>query len=625
MHFTRFVACLSGEKTICWRWFLVFVSCCVYLSKPAGAQPAISTIVYQGMAVPGFAPGTEFLSLGVPTGYIPPVVNVQGHTAFLARITGGQDGVWLADANGVISNVALEGQQAPGAASGVTYRDFSSRLILDGRGNLAFGCRLSNNDEALFVLNTAGTRMVISTSTLLPNTNGNPDILDVTDNFFVATDPDFVFNADRMAILVNSVQHDDPTPSSPGDREGLNGIWSERPVSASALLQVVARTGTDTIFTGSVGPPVINGLGQVAFRGVTSEPGFGARPSLWSEGAGTGTLTRVAQGGATNAQGDVEFVGFGNPVMNTAGQNAFTTILPNRPLDQNSAIFLQQPQQAGIVANENTAAPGVAGVFADFVPNPGNLVVNQAGHIAFNSVARRDGMSSVNGIWARRGPSMEAVAVTGQPAPDTDGLTFLIPSNSLPVMNAFSDIAFYAQLTDESGTGVGDGIWAEHNGVLQRVIGSGDTVQLPDGSSLTIGTGDIDFIGGSGNEDGRPSGFADNGQIVLRVSRIGMPTPAYLKATLFEYLPGDTDGDGDIDDSDLGTAFANYSGPVGVAAGNNITDGYTDGDGDVDDSDLGTAFSGYTGPLGPNNVPEPTTCAVLGLGFLLTLRRTRCV
>ena len=32
-------------------------------------------------------------------------------------------------------------------------------------------------------------------------------------------------------------------------------------------------------------------------------------------------------------------------------------------------------------------------------------------------------------------------------------------------------------------------------------------------------------------------------------------------------LPGDTDGDGDIDDADLGTAFANYTGPVGSGGG----------------------------------------------------------
>ena len=87
-------------------------------------------------------------------------------------------------------------------------------------------------------------------------------------------------------------------------------------------------------------------------------------------------------------------------------------------------------------------------------------------------------------------------------------------------------------------------------------------------------------------------------------------------------LPGDTDGDGDIDDSDLGTAFANYTGPVGAVGGKATTQGDTDGDGDIDDSDLGSAFSGYTGPRAPHYVPEPATAALLGLlGFSMQRRR----
>ncbi|MFN3166730.1 MAG: hypothetical protein ACE37H_06660 [Phycisphaeraceae bacterium] len=59
-------------------------------------------------------------------------------------------------------------------------------------------------------------------------------------------------------------------------------------------------------------------------------------------------------------------------------------------------------------------------------------------------------------------------------------------------------------------------------------------------------------------------------------------------------LYGDTDLDGDVDDSDLGTLFSNYTGPIGRAGGKLWADGDTDGDGDVDDSDLGTAFNNYT-------------------------------
>ncbi|MFN3168535.1 MAG: PEP-CTERM sorting domain-containing protein [Phycisphaeraceae bacterium] len=87
--------------------------------------------------------------------------------------------------------------------------------------------------------------------------------------------------------------------------------------------------------------------------------------------------------------------------------------------------------------------------------------------------------------------------------------------------------------------------------------------------------------------------------------------------------PGDTDFDNDIDDTDLGTAFSNYTGPTG--AGKAFTQGDTDNDGDVDDTDLGTLFSSYTGPLAParTGVPEPASVAMLGVGAFALSRRRR--
>lgn len=85
-------------------------------------------------------------------------------------------------------------------------------------------------------------------------------------------------------------------------------------------------------------------------------------------------------------------------------------------------------------------------------------------------------------------------------------------------------------------------------------------------------------------------------------------------------VPGDADGDSDIDDADLAVSFSNYTGPGG--AGKTTADGDTDGDGDVDDADLAVSFSGYTGPIAPN-VPEPATAVFMLAMLSLAPRRHR--
>jgi len=82
-------------------------------------------------------------------------------------------------------------------------------------------------------------------------------------------------------------------------------------------------------------------------------------------------------------------------------------------------------------------------------------------------------------------------------------------------------------------------------------------------------------------------------------------------------VPGDTDGDGDVDLDDL-FAVRNH---FGTASGATRADGDTDGDGDVDLDDLFAVRNNFGTGVAP--VPEPVTLSLLCAGAVCLLRRRR--
>lgn len=83
---------------------------------------------------------------------------------------------------------------------------------------------------------------------------------------------------------------------------------------------------------------------------------------------------------------------------------------------------------------------------------------------------------------------------------------------------------------------------------------------------------------------------------------------------LLQAIGGDADGDGDVDNTDIGIVFGNFTGPGSF--GKLWVDGDFDGDGDVDNSDIGVAFGNFTGPA-----PEPTSLGLIAMGSLFALVR----
>lgn len=67
-----------------------------------------------------------------------------------------------------------------------------------------------------------------------------------------------------------------------------------------------------------------------------------------------------------------------------------------------------------------------------------------------------------------------------------------------------------------------------------------------------------------------------------------------LRAEWFAPLEGDGDQDWDVDNTDLGTSYGNFTGPGSF--GKTWSQGDSDADGDVDNSDLGLSYGNFTGP-----------------------------
>jgi len=470
-----------------------------------------AVIAFEGQQAPGRPAGVVFGdNFGIP------VVNAQGRIAFRARLLNpSHDSIWVFDPDSGLQAVAVEDDPAPGGAAGETFGSFSERVIIDDLGNIAFGSGLPGIGAAYFATDDLTVRRVAQTGMELPNAAAGNSVTQLTSNFSSPFTQTWMFNAGRLAMRVQGVANGDP------DGNTISGVWSERPFPADRQLQVIARTGVDTSFN-TISRISTNRLAETILT-ANFDPGPGeiSRSGVWSEAAG-GALTLVVDAGS-DASGDIDFNSFGLVGINTNGQGVFPAAFTTPNGIFTNGVFLQFFESSFPVIVNAQSAPGLAGF--EFL-NPRTDIVSGGGQVAINApaVPSAGGNPGVRGLWAFRNSGLEAVAITGNPAPGIEGgLVFNIGGNDFfePVINREADLAFLAQLLDDTGTGVGDGIWAECDGVMEKVVALGDEIMLPSGESIEVTTpGGLRLFGRTGNEDGRPSGFSDRGDVVFRAEEV---------------------------------------------------------------------------------------------------------
>ncbi len=268
--------------------------------------------------------------------------------------------------------------------------------------------------------------------------------------------------------------------TGPGvDGTNNSGIWSE----GSGLLSLVARTGDTApgtelgVVYSAVASPVLNGAGQTAFEGSLTGPGVDSTniSGIWSEG--TGSLSLVAREGGTApgaGPGVVYSELFFNPILNGAGQTAFSGALTGPGVDStsNTGVWSEGSGSLSLVAQAGDAAPGMeAGVV--FAQTGSNLTFNGAGQTAFVSdlIGPDVDFSNNFSIWSEGSGSLNLVARQGDAAPGT-GPGVVWDGFNGPTLNGAGQIAFQGFVQS---TGVGStGIWSEGSGLLSLVASEGD-------------------------------------------------------------------------------------------------------------------------------------------------------
>jgi hypothetical protein len=226
-------------------------------------------------------------------------------------------------------------------------------------------------------------------------------------------------------------------------------------------------------------------------------------------------------GGATFVDFDTVLPSIDPIGLNNAGQIAFSTTIAGPGVDSTNdiGVWAGEAGNLRLVAREGNVAPGAGGAVFNYDLH--DVVLNFKGQTAFQAFLAGSGVDPTNnGIWSEGTGNLELVARVGSHAPGTAaGVVFRNFGNpgvnETLVLNAQGQVAFAATLTGDGVDISNDrGIWAtDPDGQLQLIARTGDALQIAPGDSRTIDY--LAFVGGSGNEDGRPSGFNDFGQLAF--------------------------------------------------------------------------------------------------------------
>lgn len=491
------------------------------------ALPAIAASSYRLIAASGqHAPGTSSTIVFGADDFGLPSLNEAGEAEFVSYLTGAgtdatnSNGIWVEN-GGVLQLAIRGGDPAPGTLDKFSTSTPAIDVKLNDSGRIAFFSWLTTSgggaNRGIWSGNVGNLQLDAQEAVQAPGlAPGDTFVLINSDLTYVSFG---LNNAGHVAFY---------SQLAGGDTNGTNdeAIWTD--VSGQVALAArkhdqVPGMLSGIYFDGGFGTLAFNDADQIGFygriagTGVTSTNNYGVM--LRSKLGGITMVARTGDQAPGTASGTL-FSNFGtDPDLNNAGQMALTATLSGNGVTgaNGASIWEGTVGNLHLVARSGALAPGAFNTFYSF----DSPIINASGHVAFTAILTpTQGCQSCSigsGVWSDVSGTLQAVAISGTHAPGLpNGVLFAaLEGTENLAFNSVGQIAFVGLL---KGTGVDFtndyGLWAtDSSGALHLIARTGDTFEVSPGDFRTISS--LGMLGGSGNGDGRASGFNNLGQLAF--------------------------------------------------------------------------------------------------------------
>ena len=557
---------------------VLWTICCANVSLASAAEVSIRPVAITGDPAPGTEAGTVFwlFTNGLNHSMMHPVIDAEGHVAFVARVTGPlmqdvqRNGLWI-ERNGGLELVARSGIEAPGIGGDIKFSGFPSDYLpmppLVSGGRIAFNVELFGpgvqfgNSMAMYKEGADGLEFigrqgshaagfdpgfVYDTATFIGGYNAQGHVM-LRGGVYgpgVTDDNDEAIWTDRSGAVAPVVREGQPAPGQGGLLFGRGELGS----SQYALPQTLFNRNSQILFQGNLA-----GTGN-----------YHNDEALWIESGGV--ITKILREGdpAPGAGAGVTFGGNSvslsifSPTFNSNAHSSFDIRLGGS-VPTTSAMYSTHTGALDLVALPGDPAPGQSYEFG-LLASP---KLNENGDLAFRAATPDDDNDPFTqppwALWVDRGGTLTLIAHPGDPIVNAPGWT-LESAGQLFGFNSAGQIAMTAPLFDDLGQQVYQSLLiSDDAGNLYKVVAINELFDVHgDGSDLRPIVRII------------PGGLSDTGHVVFRldfsdtesghyVASIGVP--AVCAADIASSAGAGADDSVDIFDLFMLLANWNTNGP----------------------------------------------------------------